>query len=125
MSIVRCVYTGGDPGFPATDQSPTAVRYAVLSILLGRQVLADCEGGLPTSAEVDAVLSPPPLTAAQLQANADSALNGVDAPINLLKLIKAKVVSDLAFRLGVTPGALTLAQLQAERTRIANIYSAL
>lgn len=44
---------------------------------------------------------------------------------NVEKLFRAKCVSDLAFRLGKAPGALTLAEIQAERTRIKNIADAL
>jgi hypothetical protein len=44
---------------------------------------------------------------------------------NLARFERAKAISDLAFRLGVAPGALTLAQIQAERTRIKNIADAL
>lgn len=41
------------------------------------------------------------------------------------RLFKAKAISDLAFRLGKAPGALTPAEIAAERTRIVNIYKAL
>lgn len=41
------------------------------------------------------------------------------------KMFKAKCISDLAFRLGKAPGALTALELQAERDRIAAIYKAL
>ncbi len=41
------------------------------------------------------------------------------------RLFKAKVVSDLAFRLSKAPGALTSAEIAAERTRILNIYKSL
>lgn len=41
------------------------------------------------------------------------------------KLFRAKCISDLAWRLGKNPGALTSAELLAERNRIANIYKAL
>ena len=41
------------------------------------------------------------------------------------KLFRAKCISDLAFRLGKAPGALTGAELSAERDRIAAIYKAL
>lgn len=44
---------------------------------------------------------------------------------NAMRIIKAKCVSDLAFRLGKAPGALTAAEIQAERTRIKNISDAL
>lgn len=41
------------------------------------------------------------------------------------RVFKAKCLSDLAFRLGKPPGALTLAEIQAERNRIKNIAEAL
>jgi hypothetical protein len=44
---------------------------------------------------------------------------------NLTKAFRAKCISDLAFRLNVLPSAITLAQIQAERTRIKNIADAL
>jgi hypothetical protein len=44
---------------------------------------------------------------------------------NLSKAFRAKCISDLAFRKGVLPGALTAADIQAERTRIKNIADAL
>lgn len=64
-------------------------------------------------------------TADELEAAVLAALNGGGSRFDLLKLLKAKFISDLAWRLGVAPGALTLAQLNAERQRIANIYKAL
>lgn len=65
---------------------------------------------------------PPPLTADEHEQIAAGALNGGDYRADLMRLLKAKFISDLAFRLGKAPGALTPAELQAERTRIANIY---
>lgn len=41
------------------------------------------------------------------------------------KLFKAKLISDLAFRLGKAPGTLTVAELTAERDRIAAIFKVL
>lgn len=41
------------------------------------------------------------------------------------KLFRAKAINDLAWRLGKMPGALTLAEIAAERTRIINIYKVL
>ncbi len=52
MSTIRCIYTA-DPGFPATDQHPSAVRYKVGSYIV------DAIGGQPTQTDVDAVLNPP------------------------------------------------------------------
>lgn len=53
MINIRCVYEA-DPGFPATDQHPDAVRYKV-----GGYVV-DAVGGEPTIDEVNAVRNPPP-----------------------------------------------------------------
>lgn len=66
--------------------------------------------------------SPPSLTPTELETDCLSALNGGTNRINEIKLIKAKFISDLAWRLGKTPGTLTLADIQAERARIAAIY---
>lgn len=44
---------------------------------------------------------------------------------NLTRAFRAKCISDLAFRLGVAPGALTPTQIQAERARIKAIADAL
>ena len=52
MSTIRVIYEK-DPGFPATDQHPAAVRYQV-----GNRIV-DAIGGQPTQAEVDAILNPP------------------------------------------------------------------
>lgn len=74
------------------------------------------------------VLKPPPppaMTAAELEQQALLALNGGSSSINLQKLVKATVISDLAFRLGKAPGALTGPELLAERSRIAAIYKTL
>lgn len=49
----------------------------------------------------------------------------VPGHFNLRKAFIAKAVSDEAYRLGKNPGALTGAELQALRNRIANIYKAL
>lgn len=72
---------------------------------------------------------PPPPTPPNAQQMTD-AVNGVfvgvlDPNIDVLKLVRAKAISDLAFRLGKAPGALTAAEIAAERTRISNIYAAL
>ena len=61
MSI-RCVYSA-DPGFPATDQHPNCLR-----AVIGAHVV-DYIGTLPTQAEVDVFLNPPP-TQDQLDAEA-------------------------------------------------------
>lgn len=45
--------------------------------------------------------------------------------IDVRKVLQAKCISDLAWRLGVAPGALTAQQIGNERVRIAAIYKAL
>ncbi len=72
--------------------------------------------------DVTAFLNPPPPTIDQLESAALAALNGGGQSIDIVKLLKAKFISDLAFRLGKSPASLTGPELQAERARIANIY---
>lgn len=123
MSTIRCIYFDAAPQFPAADQHPQAARYTVRSNFLGRDVVLDAVGGEPTTQEVDALLAP--LTADQIEAQVQAALNGGSGQhLDPFKLIKAKFVSDLAHRLGKAPGALTGAELTAERNRIAAIYKA-
>lgn len=67
-----------------------------------------------------------PPTPDQIESQVQALLNSGTGPdIDWPKLIKAKFISDLAWRLGVAPGALTGPQLTAERNRIAAIYKAL
>ena len=73
--------------------------------------------------DVAAAEAPP--TADEREADALAALNGEAQRIDLQKLIKAKAISDEAYRLGVAPGALTGTQLTNLRARIAAIYKAL
>lgn len=61
----------------------------------------------------------------QLEQDCLSFLNGASIKIDLRMVFKAKVISDLAHRLGVSPITLTVAQINAERNRIAAIYKAL
>lgn len=76
--------------------------------------------------DIIAYENPPPPSQNDLEADAAAALNGGSAPrIDMAKLLKAKMVSDLAFRLGKPPATLTGAELTAERNRIAAIYKAL
>jgi hypothetical protein len=78
----------------------------------------------PTRDEIDAVLAPVVDKDAECRKAFDA---NPDAPANvdLWKVIKAVAISNLARALGVAPGALTPAQLVAERNRIAGIYAAL
>lgn len=64
MITILCIYHDRAPAFPAADQHPQAVRYTVRSAFLGRAVVVDALGGEPTPQEVDAVLNPPPPSAA-------------------------------------------------------------
>ena len=126
MSAIRCIYlpkTDGsfcEPNFLATDQHPDAVRFQFAHPTKGN-LTVDAIGGAPVQAEIDAILSP----VIDPQVECRKALDGTQANVNLWKLIKAKVISDLAFRLGVAPGALTPAQIATERNRISAIYAAL
>lgn len=65
------------------------------------------------------------LPADEKEADCLAALNGGSGRIDLQKLIKAKAISDEAYRLGKSPGQLTAQELNALRSRIANIYKAL
>lgn len=51
MSKIYVIYES-DPGFPATDQHPDAIRY----IVEGK--IVDAIGGPPSLAEIEAVLNP-------------------------------------------------------------------
>lgn len=66
MSTIRVIYRSGAPGYPATDQHMDAVRYTVHSDFLNADVVVDAIGGTPSTAEIDAILNPPPLTASQI-----------------------------------------------------------
>ena len=108
MSQIRCIYTK-DPGFPATDQHPDAIRYPFSHPVVG-SLLVDALGGAPVQSEIDAVLF---------------LVVDLSDFQNWTKIFRAKCLSDLAFRLGKAPGALTLADINAERTRIKNIADVL
>lgn len=71
------------------------------------------------------IQSPAQLTAAEKEASCLAALNEGATRINLQNLIKAKAISDEAYRLGKPPPQLTAQELQALRQRIANIYKVL
>lgn len=53
MSVIRCIYAQ-DPGFPATDQHPDAVRYEINGYFV------DAIEGEPTLGEVMLLVNPPP-----------------------------------------------------------------
>lgn len=88
---------------------------------LGLSELATQTGAFPAQDDQPS----PPLSDAEKEAAALNALNGSVVAIDTVKLIKAKAISDEAYRLGKAPGALTGPELQALRQRIANIYKAL
>lgn len=68
--------------------------------------------------EVVAFLNPPPPTQNELEQQ-------LRDRFAFDKVFRAKCISDLAFRLGKAPGALTAPELAAERDRIAAIFKAL
>lgn len=80
MSTIRCIFhpnvdgSRRDPGFPATDQHPQAVRYAVDHPLRGA-LNVDAVGEAPTLAEVDVALN---LDAAAPDRKASGAVDAVD-----------------------------------------------
>lgn len=76
-------------------------------------------------AVVDAFDTSDPRNSNELEADCQGYLNGGASQIDPRKVMKAKFISDLAFRLGKAPGALTNAELLAERNRIAAIYKTL
>lgn len=83
-------------------------------------------GGSLELSDVWVDVPPPPLpTPEELEADALAALNGGAKRVDMMKLLKAKFISDLAWRLGKAPGTLTALEIAAERQRIANIYKAL
>lgn len=135
MSTIRCVYTAA-PNFPATDQHPSAVRYyrlqddSIVTALPQGAVpihVVDAIGGAPTVQEIVAFLTPTPPTADELAQRALAALNGDPdlSKVDLRKLLKAIVIDIACIRNGVAPADVTLAQINAERQRVANIYKAL
>ena len=91
-----------------------------------RIVFAEAEEAERDADEVANVEASQPPTADEIEAQVQAALNSGKGPhLDPFKLLKAKFISDLAFRLGKAPGALTGAELTAERNRIAAIYKAL
>ena len=110
MSTIRVIYEK-DPGFPATDQHPDAVRYQV-----GTKFV-DAIGGQPTQAEVDAVLGLDAASIAEATrvASVNTAISG-DAQIQALKVM---TVSD--FDAWWTANVTTVAQAITIVKRIARI----
>jgi hypothetical protein len=86
--------------------------YAKLQPVLAEEFLSD------DHADVIAYLNPPAPTPEELEQSARNQFNRD-------KLFRAKCLSDLAFRLAKPPGQLTLAEIAAERDRLAAIYRAL
>lgn len=81
----------------------------------------DWPGCTPATSEEIAVFQAGP-TPDDREAEALSALNGGGGAVDVLKLFKAKVISDEAYRLGKSPAQLTGQELAALRSRIATIY---
>lgn len=57
--MIRCIYRGAAPAFPAEDQHPDAKRYGPITLADGSVVFVDAIGE-PSIEEIDAVLNPPP-----------------------------------------------------------------
>lgn len=76
-------------------------------------------GGVPSAYQ-----APAAPTQQELEDQCKAGLNGTGG-IDVLKALRAKVVSDEAYRLNKAPGDLTAAERQAIRNRIAAIYKAL
>lgn len=81
--MIRCVYEGAAPNFPASDQHPDAVRYGPFTID-GVTYFADALGGAPTEDDIRAVLNPPPaeLSVDQKLANAGLTREDILAIVN-------------------------------------------
>lgn len=91
---------------------------------------SDLTDGIPLAddhPEVVAFLNPPAPSAAVREADCVASFNG-GVPVGTLdifKLVKAKALSDLAYRLGKAVGQLTNQEITTERDRLASIYKAL
>ncbi len=83
--------------------------------------IVEFPGSIPTQAEQDQWTAEYEAYLASDAPRIETAQREFDA----MKLFKAKCISDLAFRLGKAPGALTAAEIAAERDRIVAIYKAL
>lgn len=62
MTTIHAMYER-QPSFTANDQQPGATRYTISA---GIFTLADCTGGAPTAAEIQAHLNPPANSGADL-----------------------------------------------------------
>lgn len=105
----------------ASEGRPFATRDGKYVILATDNEMAEAIAARDAEIAAQALLNHPDTH----EANALAALDGGGRNIDISRLLKAKFVSDLAFRLGKAPGALTGAELSAERNRIAAIYKAL
>jgi hypothetical protein len=83
--------------------------------------IVEFPGGIPSQADQDTWTAEYEAYLASDAPRIKEAQDGFEA----MKLFKAKAISDLAFRLGKSPGALTAEDIRAERDRIVAIYKAL
>lgn len=99
---------------------------AQIPCVSGNSDFKEFQGYVAGGGQVQAA-DPPPAepTADELEEHCRLALNGGHSSIDLRKLLKAKFISDLAWRLGKPPAQLTAQELTAERNRIAAIYKAI
>lgn len=111
MTQIRTLYAT-EPPFPATDQHPAAVRYA---INVGGMKFADCVGGPPSQAELDGVLgldATGVAAAARVAADtADLAVCAQDPQVTaFLNMSPAEL--DAWVATNITAAGITLAQLK-------------
>jgi len=84
MSTICCLYSK-DPGFPAADQHPDAVRY---EISIDPYTLVDAVGGRPTDAEIDAIIHAP---------NGDGFISALKLELGGIVAVNALMVAYPAF----------------------------
>lgn len=87
----------------------------------GVMTIVEFPGGIPSQADQDTWTAE---YEAYLASDAPK-IEAAQRDFEVMKLFKAKCISDLAFRLGKAPGALTAGEISAERDRLAAIYKAL
>ena len=127
MRICTRISTGKIIEMQSSATAGTLIANAVAHGIAADDLLEEVVTPADYKARMDIQEPPPaPPTADELEIEVQQLLNGDDGVhIEWRKLLKAKFVSDLAWRLGVAPTALTGPQLVAERNRIAAIYKAL
>lgn len=98
MTIIHAMYER-EPKFSANDQQPGATRYPISAGIFN---FADCTGGAPTNAEIQAHLNPPAEGAAELFSRKNS-----ESSDDLSRAIDA----------GDTKGALLIVQTMLQERR--------